>query len=247
MARYPYISELQEPIDAGQYVDKWLLLEQETIDRIDESDKPTLHDRVRAVGPAGIEVLGGVLHGGPRLLLGLRPRSDELRDPRPQVEELRDRRGGRRLQARVDRLGLRDEPHALVPLLVVQREGRLLRVRIHLGALDAAAEYFQAAARQGPPYLGHHLFCAAQCHEATSNLDEAMRIYHQLLVHSPENPSVIVAGARLARRTDCPPRQTGSLRCLGRSRRTHVGWRGSGRTSCASPRRRGRRRPAGPP
>ena len=74
----------------------------------------------------------------------------------------------------------------------------------HFGALDAAAEYFQAAARQGPPYLGHHLFCAAQCHEATSNLDEAMRIYHQLLVHSSVNPSVIVAGARIARRSSYP-------------------------------------------
>lgn len=82
--------------------------------------------------------------------------------------------------------------------------GEVGEVHRHFGAPDAAAEYFQAAARQGPPYLSHHLFCAAQCHEAAGNLEEAMRIYHQLLVHSPENPSVIVAGTRLARRTSDP-------------------------------------------
>lgn len=46
MARYPYISELPEPRNARQYADKWLQLSQETIDRIDESDKSTIHDRV---------------------------------------------------------------------------------------------------------------------------------------------------------------------------------------------------------
>lgn len=47
MARYPHISELPEPIDTGQYVDKWLQFNQEVIDRVDESDKSTIHGRVR--------------------------------------------------------------------------------------------------------------------------------------------------------------------------------------------------------
>ena len=83
--------------------------------------------------------------------------------------------------------------------------GEVAEAHRHFGAADAAAAFFETVARCGPPYVGHHLFSAAQCHEAIGGHDTALALYAELLTVAPDNPSVIVSGAKLAARTgdDC--------------------------------------------
>ena len=66
---------------------------------------------------------------------------------------------------------------------------------------EAAATSFETAARLGPPYFAHHLFAAGQMWERADNEDRAMEIYDFLHDFQPANSSVIVAGARLAKKT----------------------------------------------
>ncbi|WP_299694181.1 hypothetical protein [uncultured Tateyamaria sp.] len=66
---------------------------------------------------------------------------------------------------------------------------------------EAAATSFETAARLGPPYFAHHLFAAGQMWERAANEDRAMEIYNFLHDFEPANSSVIVAGARLAKKT----------------------------------------------
>jgi tetratricopeptide (TPR) repeat protein len=68
------------------------------------------------------------------------------------------------------------------------------------GDSEAAAICFERAGRCGPPYVGHHFFCAAQAWECLGAAEKALLIYEDLLSLDETNPSVVVAGLRLARK-----------------------------------------------
>lgn len=68
------------------------------------------------------------------------------------------------------------------------------------GDWQAAAMSFERAGRLGPPYVGHHLFCAALAWERADMPEIALPIYQELLQLDETNASVVVAGGRLARK-----------------------------------------------
>ena len=63
---------------------------------------------------------------------------------------------------------------------------------------SAAAACFEHAGGLGPPYVGHHLFSAAQAWEQADAPEMALGIYFDLLSLDEQNVSVAVAGLRLA-------------------------------------------------
>jgi hypothetical protein len=71
---------------------------------------------------------------------------------------------------------------------------------IRFGDVETGAACYERAGKLGPPYVGHHLFCAARAWERASVPERAISIYEDLLCLDERNPSVIVAGARLSRR-----------------------------------------------
>lgn len=76
--------------------------------------------------------------------------------------------------------------------------GELAEVYRFFGENRQAAELFERAGRLGPPYVGHHLFSAAQSYEADGASNEALVLYQELLAFAPKNASVVVAGFKLA-------------------------------------------------
>ena len=107
--------------------------------------------------------------------------------------------------------------------------GEVAEVHRHFGEFDAAAEFFEMATRKGPPYVGHHLFCAAQCNEAAGKTDAAIGQFTKLLETSPDNQSVIVSLTKLTQQTNDPrypalSRKINSLRSsLGKQHLEHLG------------------------
>jgi tetratricopeptide (TPR) repeat protein len=78
--------------------------------------------------------------------------------------------------------------------------GERAEVYERFGDWQSAAMSFERAGRLGPPYVGHHLFSAALAWERTDAPETALPIYQDLLQFDETNPSVVVAGVRLARR-----------------------------------------------
>lgn len=78
--------------------------------------------------------------------------------------------------------------------------GEKAEVYQRFGDPEAAAICFERAGRCGPPYVGHHFFCAAQAWERVGAAVKALPIYEDLLGLDVTNPSVVVAGLRLARK-----------------------------------------------
>ncbi len=78
--------------------------------------------------------------------------------------------------------------------------GEVAEVHRHFGDFSTAATYFEEGACCGPPYVGHHIYSAATCHEAAGELNRALELYVRLLGMSPNNKAVIISGAKLARK-----------------------------------------------
>lgn len=78
--------------------------------------------------------------------------------------------------------------------------GEKAEVHQKFGDFQQAALCFERAGLLGPPYVGHHLFCAAQAWERAGAPEKALPIYEDLLGLEEQNPSVVVAGVSLTRR-----------------------------------------------
>jgi len=78
--------------------------------------------------------------------------------------------------------------------------GEEAEIHLRFGDWEAAATCFERAGRMGPPFVGHHLFCAAQAWERAQAKQRALAIYADLLDLDDRNLSVVVAGVRLERR-----------------------------------------------
>jgi tetratricopeptide (TPR) repeat protein len=68
------------------------------------------------------------------------------------------------------------------------------------GEIELAAECYERAGELGPPYVGHHMFGAAQSWERAGRLERALQICEHLLPLDEVNASVVVAGYAAARK-----------------------------------------------
>lgn len=75
--------------------------------------------------------------------------------------------------------------------------GEVAEVYEKFGKLDEAARFYERAAQTGPPYIGHHLTCAARCRTALGQHDTALDHYSALLEMAPGNETIRIAGQAL--------------------------------------------------
>jgi hypothetical protein len=74
--------------------------------------------------------------------------------------------------------------------------GELAEAYQKYGHYDEAAVLYEQSAEIGPPYVGHHLFQAAQCYSLLGDDEYALALYLRLYDFNPTNRSVILAGLK---------------------------------------------------
>ncbi len=68
------------------------------------------------------------------------------------------------------------------------------------GRIEEAAEFYEIAARMGPPYVGHHLLQAGRCRAQAQAPDQALAHYETLIAMAPDCAPVRTEGAHVAGR-----------------------------------------------
>lgn len=91
--------------------------------------------------------------------------------------------------------------HALITLdpAWAPSYGELAEAYLKFGKPEQAARLYDKAVETGPPYVGHHLSCAAKCYETVGNNERALAHYLTLSELAPQSVSVLLAGLKIAR------------------------------------------------